>query len=70
METAVQIEKEIDDLPLMPKLDRFINLANFYHLYCYQVEKCSNCYFILKVLEIWNAPTAQKLPESNSKKKC
>ena len=23
-----------------------------------------------EVLEIWNAPTAQKLPESNSKKKC
>ena len=45
IETAIQIEKDIEHLSSMPKLNQFINLANFYHLYRCQVEKCSNCYF-------------------------
>ena len=45
MEAAVQIKKDFEDLSFMPKFDQFINLANFYHLYRCQIEKCSNCYF-------------------------
>ena len=59
METAVQVEKDIEDLSSMQKLDHFINLANFYHLYPCQIEKCSNCYFIcnLRYLYVQNVVT-------------
>lgn len=45
-ETAVQIEKDIEDLSSMEKFDEFINLVNYYHLYCCKIEKCNNCYFL------------------------
>ena len=59
METAVQVEKDIEDLSSIQKLDHFINLANFYHLYPCQIEKCSNCYFIcnLRYLYVQNVVT-------------
>lgn len=45
-ETAVQIEKDIEDLSSMEKFDQFINLVNYFHLYRCKIEKCNNCYFL------------------------
>lgn len=45
-ETAVQIEKDIEDLSSMEKFDQLINLVNYYHLYRCKIEKCNNCYFL------------------------
>lgn len=41
IETAIQIEKDIEHLSSMPKLNQFINLANFYHLYRCQIENAA-----------------------------
>ena len=41
MEKAVQIEKNIEDLPSMQKFDQLINLAHFYHLYRCQIENAA-----------------------------
>ena len=45
METAVKIEKNIENLSSLIKFYQFINLAYFYHVCCCQKDKCSNFFF-------------------------
>ena len=45
METAVKIEKNIENVSSLIKFYQFINLAYFYHVCCCQKDKCSNCFF-------------------------
>ena len=44
METAVKIEKDIENLSSLIKFDQFINLGYFYHVCCCQKDKFDSCF--------------------------
>lgn len=53
METAVAIEKDIEDLSTLKKSDQYINLSSFYHLNRCRIEKCENCKFSANLRHIY-----------------
>ena len=46
-ETAVQIEKDTEELSSLRKLHDFLELPDFYHVERCENIDCSNCFFIL-----------------------
>lgn len=49
METAVQIEKHIEQLTFLEKLQQFLKLADFYHVERCENIDCSNCLFVINL---------------------
>ena len=48
-ETAVQIERDIEELSSLRKFDDFLKLAYFYHAERYENMDCSNCLFLINL---------------------
>ena len=48
-ETAVQIEKDIEELSSLRKFDHFLKLADFYHIERCENIDCSNCLFLINL---------------------
>ena len=48
-ETAVQIEKDIEELSSLRKFDDFLELAHFYHVERCENIDCSNCLFLINL---------------------
>ena len=53
MKTAVIIEKEIEKLDCLEKIQRFITLCSFYHVDRCKHNNCVNCSFINKLSYIY-----------------
>ena len=53
MKTAVIIEKEIEKLDCLEKIQRFITLCSFYHVHRCKHNNCVNCSFINKLSYIY-----------------
>ena len=50
METAVIIQKDIEDLNM---LDQYINLSSYFHLNRSECDDCDNCNFLLNLRYIY-----------------
>ena len=48
-ETAVQIEKDIEELSSFRKFDNFLKLADFYHVERCESIDCSSCLFLINL---------------------
>ena len=48
-ETAIQIERDIEELSSLRKFDDFLKLANFYHYERCENIDCSNCLFLINL---------------------
>ena len=48
-ETAVQIERDIEELSSLQKFDYFLKLANFFHIERCENIGCSNYLFVLNL---------------------
>ena len=46
---AVQIEKDIEELSSLIKIDRFLKLTDFYYVERCENIDCSNCLFVINV---------------------
>ena len=53
LETAVKIEKNIENLSSLIKFDQFINLGYFCHVCCCQKDKCGKCLFLCNLWYIF-----------------
>ena len=49
METAVQIEKDIEELTSLEKLEQLFKLADFDHVERRENINCSNCLFVINL---------------------
>ena len=76
LETAVKIEKNIENLSSLIKFDQFINLGYFCHVCCCQKDKCGKCLFLcnlwyifveIKVNQTGSVEKLQSFVDSTSK---
>ena len=47
METAVIIQKDIEDLNMLNRFDQYINFSTYFHLHRSERDDCGNCNFLL-----------------------
>ena len=53
-ETAVIMEKTIEELSSFKKFDRFIRLCTYYHVNRCENDDCENCTFVKKLCHIYH----------------
>ena len=56
-ETAVQIERDIEELSSLRKLDDFLKLADFYYVERCENIDCSNCLFTINLRYLYDQTT-------------
>ena len=61
METAVKIEKDIENLWCLEKFDHFILLFSFYHLHRCKIKDCKNCKFLINLRFIYEESTVNRI---------
>ena len=71
METAVQIEKEIENLCDMGKFENFLNVINLYHVKRCTKNNSGTCNFICNIRYLYIENVLKKTPDvENFKKYC
>ena len=62
METAVKIEKDIENLCSLEKFDNFLNVVNLYHVKeCGEID-CCTCTFIYNLRYLYIKNVLNKTP--------
>ena len=68
-ETAVQIEKDIEELSSLQKFDRFLKLVDFFHVERCGNNDCSNCMFVIDLRYLYIEKTIAQLDSVDSLQK-
>ena len=68
-ETAVQIEKDIEELSSLQKFDRFLKLVDFFHVERCGNNDCSNCMFVIDLRYLYIETTIAQLDSVDSLQK-
>ena len=61
METAVKIEKDIENLWCLEKFDHFILLFSFYHLHRSKIKDSKNCKILINLRFIYEENTVNRI---------